>query len=56
MTESRGHGYFPLHPDSGIRSALDYTRIAEPILLKIQRRDQEILEHLFTALDHPSAS
>jgi hypothetical protein len=34
----------------------DYTRIAEPIPLEIQQRDQEILEYLSTDLEQPLAS
>lgn len=29
-----------------VHSAQDYSRLAEPILLKIQQRQQEILEYL----------
>jgi hypothetical protein len=39
-----------------VHSPRDYARMAEPILLEIQQRDQEILEHLVTGLDHPTAS
>jgi hypothetical protein len=39
-----------------VHSPRDYARMAEPILLEIQQRDQEILEHLITGLDHPTAS
>ena len=34
----------------------DYTRMAEPILLEIQQRDQEILEYLSRELEQPVAS
>ncbi len=34
----------------------DYTRIAEPILLEIQQREQEILEYLSRDLEQPIAS
>ncbi len=39
-----------------VHSREDYTRMAEPILLEIQQRDQEILEYLSTALGQPIAS
>jgi hypothetical protein len=34
----------------------DYTRMAEPILLEIQQREQEILEYLSSDLEQPLAS
>ena len=34
----------------------DYTRMAEPILLEIQQREQEILEYLSRDLEQPIAS
>ena len=34
----------------------DYIRMAEPILLEIQQREQEILEYLSRDLEHPVAS
>ncbi len=34
----------------------DYARIAEPILLEIQQREQEILEYLSTHPEQPVAS
>jgi len=37
-------------------SPRDYTRMAEPILLEIQQRDQDILEYLSTGLETPLAS
>jgi hypothetical protein len=34
----------------------DYTRMAEPILLELQQREQEILEYLSRDLEQPIAS
>jgi len=34
----------------------DYLRLAEPILLEIQQREQEVLEYLSRDLEHPVAS
>ena len=34
----------------------DYTRMAEPILLEIQQREQEILDYLSRDLEQPLAS
>jgi len=34
----------------------DYTRMAAPILLEIQQREQEILEYLSRDLEQPIAS
>jgi hypothetical protein len=34
----------------------DYLRLAEPILLEIQQREQEILEYLSGDIEHPVAS
>jgi hypothetical protein len=34
----------------------DYTRMAEPILLEIQQREQEIFEYLSGDLEQPVAS
>ncbi len=39
-----------------VHSRQDYTRMAEPILLEIQQREQEILEHLSGDLEQPIAS
>jgi len=39
-----------------VHSPRDYARMAEPILLEIQRREQEILEYLSTGLEEPIAS
>ena len=39
-----------------VHSQRDYTRIAEPILLEIQQREQEILEYLSRDLEQPIAS
>lgn len=39
-----------------VHSQQDYTRMAEPILLEIQQRDQEILEYLSRDLEQPVAS
>ena len=38
-----------------VHSAEDYLRLAEPILLEIQQREQEILEYLSSA-EQPLAS
>ena len=37
-------------------SQQDYTRMAEPILLEIQQREQEILEYLSRDMEQPIAS
>jgi hypothetical protein len=34
----------------------DYTRLAEPILIEIQQREQDILEYLSSGLERPLAS
>lgn len=39
-----------------VHSQEDYTRMAEPILLEIQQREQEILEYLSSDLKQPLAS
>ena len=39
-----------------VHSRQDYARMAEPILLEVQQREQEILEYLSTAPEHPVAS
>ena len=39
-----------------VHSRQDYARMAEPILLEIQQRDQEILEYLSRELGQPIAS
>jgi hypothetical protein len=39
-----------------VHSRQDYSRLAEPILLKIQQREQEILEYLSGDLEQPIAS
>ena len=39
-----------------VHSQQDYTRMAEPILLEIQQREQEILEYLSGGLEQPIAS
>ena len=39
-----------------VHSRQDYTRMAEPILLEIQQRNQEILEYLSRELGQPIAS
>ena len=39
-----------------VHSQPDYTRMAEPILLEIQQREQEILEYLSRDLEQPLAS
>ena len=39
-----------------VHSREDYTRMAEPILLEIQQREQQILEYLSGDLEQPIAS
>ena len=39
-----------------VHSQQDYARMAEPILLEIQQREQEILEYLSSDLEQPIAS
>ncbi len=39
-----------------VHSPQDYARMAEPILLEVQRREQEILEYLSGAVEQPLAS
>ncbi len=39
-----------------VHSRQDYARLAEPILLEIQQRQQEILEYLSRDLEQPVAS
>jgi hypothetical protein len=39
-----------------VHSQQDYTRMAEPVLLEIQQREQEILEYLSRDLQEPIAS
>jgi len=39
-----------------VHSRQDYTRMAEPILLEVQQREQEILEYLSGDLEQPLAS
>ncbi len=39
-----------------VHSPQDYLRMAEPILLEVQQREQEILEYLTRDLEHPVAS
>jgi len=39
-----------------VHSRQDYTRMAEPILLEVQQREQEILEYLSGDLEEPLAS
>ena len=39
-----------------VHSQQDYARMAEPILLELQQREQEILEYLSTAPEQPVAS
>ena len=39
-----------------VHSQQDYTRMAEPTLLEIQQREQEILEYLSRDLEEPIAS
>jgi hypothetical protein len=39
-----------------VHSRQDYIRMAEPILLEIQQREQKILEYLSRDLEQPIAS
>ena len=39
-----------------VHSRQDYLRLAEPILLEVQQREQEILEYLRRDLGQPVAS
>ncbi len=39
-----------------VHSRQDYARMAEPILLEVQQRDQEILEYLSRDLELPVVS
>ena len=39
-----------------VHSRQDYARMAEPILLEVQQREQEILEYLSGGLEQPVAS
>jgi len=39
-----------------VHSSRDYTRLAEPILIEIQQREQDILEYLSSGLEQPLAS
>lgn len=39
-----------------VHSARDYARMAAPILLEVQQREQEILEYLSGYLERPVAS
>ena len=39
-----------------VHSQQDYARMAAPILLEIQQREQEILEYLSRELEQPIAS
>jgi hypothetical protein len=39
-----------------VHSRQDYARMAGPVLLEVQQRGQEILEHLSRDLEHPVAS
>jgi hypothetical protein len=39
-----------------VHSRQDYARMAEPILLEVQQREQEILEYLSRDLGQPIAS
>ena len=38
-----------------VHSRQDYARMAEPILLEVQQREQDILEYLTRDLDQPVA-
>ena len=39
-----------------VHSQQDYARMAEPILLEIQQREQDIIEYLSRDLEQPIAS
>jgi hypothetical protein len=39
-----------------VHSRRDYARMAQPILLEVQQREQEILEYLSGDLEQPVAS
>jgi hypothetical protein len=39
-----------------VHSARDYARLAEPILLEMQQREQDIREYLAIGLEQPLAS
>jgi hypothetical protein len=39
-----------------VHSPQDYARMAEPILLEVQQREQEIFEYLITNPEQPVAS
>jgi hypothetical protein len=39
-----------------VHSRQDYARMAQPILLEVQQREQEILEYLSGDLEQPVAS
>jgi hypothetical protein len=39
-----------------VHSRQDYARMAEPILLEIQQREQEILEYLSRDMEQPVAT
>ncbi|SPE37518.1 hypothetical protein SBA3_2650031 [Candidatus Sulfopaludibacter sp. SbA3] len=39
-----------------VHSRKDYARMAEPILLEVQQREQDILEYLSSDLEEPVAS
>ena len=39
-----------------VHSSADYSRMAAPILLEIQQRDQEILQYLSRDMEQPLAS
>ena len=39
-----------------VHSQPDYARMAEPILLEVQQREQQILEYLTRDLEQPLAS
>jgi hypothetical protein len=39
-----------------VHSAQDYRRLAEPILLEVQQREQEIFEYLSSGIQQPLAS
>ena len=41
---------------SKVHSQRDYVRMAEPILLEVQQREQEILEYLSGDMEQPVAS
>jgi hypothetical protein len=38
-----------------VHSSQDYLRLAEPILLEVQQREQDILDYLSSGIEHPNS-